>query len=178
MKNSNEFAALWREKIEATVEREFGGVRGVFRRLNLMEWIRLKKLPQFLVEKMLRAIDGQPVEVSEAGLSQEEFEQTLDARRDIVCAVTVFPKIVKEERELKEGEIAFSELAERCPEVITGIASWVFAGCPDIPVQTKGGETTVEELSNFRPGGADGAASSTGDDVQAVQPAPEPISGD
>jgi hypothetical protein len=177
MKNSNEFASMWRQKIEATVSKEFGGLPGQFRRLNLLEWIRLGKLPQFLVDKMLDASGRSVASFAEADFAPDELKQVLEIRRQVVCAVAVEPKIVDEDRELKDGEVSYRELAEHCPEVVMEIASWVFSGCPGVPVKTKDGEVDLAEVESFRNGREDGPTTSPGSDVQAVSPEAELVSG-
>jgi hypothetical protein len=170
MKNSNEFAAMWRLKIEATVEREFSGLRGEFRRLSIMEWMRRGKLPQFFVDSMVSAKDVQGKKLVESEMTTADLLSWQNLKRDFVCAATVSPKIVAEDRELKEGEVSYDDLAERCPEVVEGIVGWVLTGSPDIPVETKGGETSIDEIANFRESGEDGTAPLPGDDMQADQP--------
>jgi hypothetical protein len=172
MKNSNEFAAMWRQKIEATIEREFGGVRGVFRRISIMEWMRRGKLPQFFLDSMTEAKDVAGAKLVESEMTAANLLEWQDLRRAFVIAATVAPVIVDDdERELAEGEVRYGELAERCPEVVDSIAKWVLAGSPDIPVSTKGGEeTSIDEIANFRESGEEQPTVVPSHDVQAEQP--------
>ena len=115
----------------------------------------------------------------EGELSEAQYIEYLNTRRDIVCAAMVAPVLVKEDRELKDGEISYAEFAERFPEAVTEIASWAYAGCPDIPVKMKGGEeSTVDEITSFRDGGEDGAVLVAGSNVQTLRPEAESGAGD
>lgn len=178
MKNSNEFAAMWRQKIEETIEREFEGVRGLFRRVNVHEWLRRGKLPQFFADSLVEA-RGEAARINESELTAEDLIAYHNFKRDFVCAATVAPKIVIEDRELQEGEVSYDDLSEHCPTVLDAIFRWTLAGSPDIPVKMNGGETSIEEIDSFREGGEDGTASESSPDLQAVrhvtQPSPRTV---
>lgn len=173
MKNSKEFAALWREKMaqeEPTVEREFGGFRGMFRRLPIAGWFKAGKVPQFLVHALMKArADGSFEHLQDESLSPEELSQSVEFQRKVVCQVCVNPKVVAEDRPLEEHEISYTELAEHCPDVVDLIVGWVLAGSPDIPVRMNDdSEVTVAEVESFRSGGKDQTAIGSGLSSPAV----------
>jgi hypothetical protein len=169
-----EFAALWRQKMEQpspTVELEFSGLRGEFRRLPLQGWIKSGRVPQFLVHAMLEAQRaGQAAEpFDESQFSNEQFDEAINFQRDAVCYVAVNPRIVAEDRPLEDGEISYAELAEKDPTAVDEIAAWVMLGCPDVPVRMKDGEVTLADVEKFRKGGKKRTASKPRSNVQAVQ---------
>ena len=178
MENTN-FAAQWQEQIEATIERDFEGVRGRFRRVNVHEWMRQGRLPQFFADTIRQSqSQGVAATVDEDSITQEELVDYHNFKRDFVIAATVEPKIVAEDRELKEGEVSYSLLHERCPDIVEGIFRWTIAGSPDISVKTKGGETSIAEIDSFRSGGEDKSAPVSGDDLQADKSEAERSVGD
>ncbi len=158
-----DYAAQWREQLaarkaiadaeraaEPTAKVNLNGFEFIGRRINLQSWIRSGRLPQALLKQML---DAQPDKQSDVRMEELATEDTIAAinfQRAAVCESVVEPRIVAEQRPLRDGELSYMALCEQCPELIDQILQWVFAGSPGVPVRTAEGETSVETLNNFR----------------------------
>jgi hypothetical protein len=149
------YLAVWREKSTAKVktpviEREFAGLPCKVRRTPLLAWIRAGQMPGFLAEIVARSFDGEDAELDEKTLTSEQKKEFGHFRRVMLCETVVEPRIVHD-RAPQDGEISYQEVVLSQPEFVGEVIAWILIGCPDIPIETKGGALTVDELSNFRP---------------------------
>ena len=116
------------------------------RRPPLDVWTRAGKVPDFFVRMSLQAKDGS-IDTTGEDMSADEVMSSLTIIREILLYSIVSPK-------LKVGATPDGDEldpAEIDGEDIDFLTSYIlFKGCPDIPVETKGGQVSVQSLANFR----------------------------
>lgn len=158
-----DYAARWREQLaarkalaeakraaEPTAKINLAGFEFVGRRINLQSWVRSGRLPQGLLKQMLDAQPERDGEADEVRLTGDDMVAAVRFQRDAVCESVVDPRIVSEDRSLRDGELSYRELCEQCPELIDEIMRWVMRGSLGVPVPTTEGATSVEALETFR----------------------------
>lgn len=128
------------------------------RRLPLDRWIASGRVPQALTAQMIRIHRGEQSDIDEADLSTDDLISGHAFVRDAITYCVVEPRIVTHTRSLAPGEVRYAEVFDPRPELIDVLMQWIYAGCPGVPVPTKGGETSIEALTHF-PDDAEGGAS-------------------
>jgi len=135
----------------------FAGFAGRAHRIDLFGWARAGRLPQYLAVAMFAAVRGKTTEAHKDDLTEEEQAQWLRCQARIFCEMMDEPRFSTEEdragRELAADELDYAEFMVMAPEAVKEGVQWQLDGCPDIPIQTEGGEMTLEELTGFRDGG-------------------------
>jgi hypothetical protein len=158
MKDQKQFTEIWQResarreqeiKPEDLIEREFAGLPCVARRLDLSAWIIAGRIPDFLAVTFMEAEEGKR-SFDETNLTPKELAASLKFQRDVVCFGFVNPKVVPPEKEPVGGEFAYTDFAINFRDACKEMIEWQMAGCPDVPVQTEGGEVSVNDLKNFR----------------------------
>jgi hypothetical protein len=139
-------------------------------RPDLIVWLASGALPQIYVDLII-GVDGEldPQQKSEAAARVDaelqsdprKLRQSLNFMRDAVLAAVVRPRI-------KLGASGPDEIEPSLipDEVFHFIFQHVIAGSPGVPVETEGGQTSVDGLSNFRDGSA---LRPTSDDMRPAQ---------
>lgn len=172
-----DYAAVFRRKLQertnnaATIEREFDGLPLIVRRLNMTGWLRTGRMPEYFAS--FYSADADEQAAAKKRMSSEELAANLQFQKDVVRECVVLPHIVFEDRELGPNEISFKELAESNTVAIEILIMWQIAGCPDIPVMMKGGETAqLSEIEGFREkqGPVQGAGAGNGEVWWNTQP--------
>lgn len=135
----------------------FEGFTGKAHRLNMASWARSGRLPQYLAAAMFAAVKGKATEARKSDLTPEELAEWLRFQRVAFCSMMDEPRFSVEEdraaRELEDDEIDYADFILMAPEVVRAAVQWQLDGCPTIPIQTEGGEMSLEDLTNFRDGG-------------------------
>lgn len=157
---SKDYAKIWQEQAEKaqkqeeaeTAEINLDGFEFIGRRLPLQEWVRAGRVPQGLTAQFIRIQRGEQTDIKESDLTSDEVIEAMKFQPDAICYCVVKPKIVRHSLPLQAGEVRYSEVFSKTPELIDKIMTWVFQGCPGVPVKTKNGVTTVEAVENFREG--------------------------
>lgn len=166
---SQSLAQQWEQQLnqrraaQKTAQVTFAGFPVVARRVGLDVWTKAGRVPQFFFEEMWKAQDGKEPDRSE--MTPEDIKRGVKFQRDMVCETVVEPKIVAEDRPLEAGEVSYSELVSVAPDFVDELMRWVVSGCPDVPVETTKGETTVEAVANFRKSRKKSASAGVGGDV-------------
>jgi hypothetical protein len=139
-------------------------------RPDLIVWLASGALPQVYVDLII-GVDGEldPQQKKEAAARVDaelqsdprKLRQSLNFMRDAVLAAVVRPRI-------KLGATGPDEIE---PSLIPDedfhfIFQHVIAGSPGVPVETEGGQTSVDGLSNFRD---ESLLRPTGDDVRPLE---------
>jgi hypothetical protein len=134
------------------------------RRLPFEQWVKAGRIPDFFIRMSLEAAEGG--EITEAAeTSPEESMAALKFMRDAVIHCVVDPPLrigaTDAEDALDPSEIDEADMTFLVDYVIK-------KGCPDVPVLTKEGVTSVSTLATFQqkqPGGVSAwAGTGSGDD--------------
>jgi hypothetical protein len=154
------YADEWNKKInqpspvEKTMEMEFAGLKGVFRRVNLQGWMKTGRMPFFIIEawQALAKEGGDSEKVIKQGdIDLDELKRGFAYQKSLVMEACVDPKIVDHDGPLNPGEVRYADVAEKFPEAIDQICTWQAIGCPEIPVQmTDGTEGKLADVTSFR----------------------------
>ena len=139
------------------------GAEFVMRRPPLDLWIAAGKVPQSFLRAMLEAQAAGPG--ADAVLTPDETIDGLAFLAESVIYACVEPKVA-----INPTDKDTLDLSELDSDDFQFLTSWVQQGCPGVPVKTKGGEVTPENLSRFRqkrPGG--GGAFSSGADGAEIR---------
>jgi hypothetical protein len=135
----------------------FAGFDGRAHRLDLFEFARAGRMPEYLAKAFFAAVNGQEAKAREGDLTPEELNAWLRFQRVAFCSMMDEPRFSIEDerkgRELYDDELDYSEFVVSFPEVVKEGVQWQLDGCPDIPVRTESGEVSIEDLRNFRDGG-------------------------
>lgn len=151
----NDITGIWKQKTEErksqVIDKEFAGFPVKARRIPLHALLKAGALPQALVEHMLRLDNDAEYRAEVAGAkSPEHYTRTLAYQQQVVGAVIMEPRFVFNGAEPGAGEVRYSEFVQLFPEFVDAVLTWVETGCPDVPVELKGGEeTTVNDLAHF-----------------------------
>jgi hypothetical protein len=151
-----DLASIWKAKAEEieeypVIEREFGGLPCKVRLMPIRAWIRAGHMPAFLATEYAQTLAGIRPSETAAAYTNEQQEEFLLFQRIAVCETLVEPRLVLD-REPKAGEFRYEWALVQFPKTIDELQAWILRGCPGIPIQTKGGALTTDELSNFREG--------------------------
>lgn len=147
----------------------FAGFAGRAHRLSLISWAKAGKLPQYLTTAMFAAAKGRASETRKSDLAPEEYKEYLRFQCAAFCEMMDEPRFVeKPEAECAEDEIAYAEFVLEFPEVVNEAVQWQLSGCPEITIQTDGGEVSIEDLYSFRDSGAGSVSGESRFRVQGV----------
>lgn len=141
------------------------GAEFVVCRPPLEVWIAAGKFPQsFLRQKMEGgAGDAQAI-------PDEDAMQAIVFVRDAILHAVVEPRLVV--GTTREDEL---DPADLDPLDFTFLTKWIMANCPGVPVETRGGQVEVNDLSKFRQKRPGRRADSPKPDSETVQPDAEPV---
>lgn len=150
------------------------GATFTLRRPPLEVWTVSGKIPQALISARTRE-SGTNCEIGD-----DELLASIVFVRDALLYACVSPKLIPPtpeddlagRRELGDDELWADELD---PEDFEYLANWIKSGCPGVPVKTKGGEVSLDDLSRFRQKRAGGKPFSLEPDSGEVQPEAERI---
>ena len=142
------------------------------RRASLQAYIMAGRVPQYLADTYLKATmkrepdDDDEAEIEQPLASDTEAQEFLRFQRLIIEDSIVEPKIVFEDRELKDGEMYASEFDD---STISKLFFWAISGAHGVPVLTRSGEVTAQAVENFRDDGIRPTQSlDTGNDSEDV----------
>jgi len=145
------------------------GAEFVVCRPPLEVWIAAGKFPQsFLRQGMDGGAGGGAVE----SIPDADAMQAIAFVRDAILHAVVEPRLVV--GTTREDEL---DPADLDPIDFTFLTKWIMANCPGVPVETRGGQVEMNDLSRFRQKRPGGRAHSPEPDGETVQPDAESVAG-
>lgn len=162
MSRANEYRKRRAQADEPTTELTLpSGAIFTCRRPPLQVWIAAGKIPQSFLAKM-RRVEGAEIDPVQVG--DDETLAAVAFVRDAIIYACVSPKLVR-------GGAGDDELdpSELDPEDFEFLTRWIMSGCPGVPVKTRGGEASIDDLSRFRQkrtGGEPFSLEPDGDEIQ------------
>ena len=145
------------------------GAEFVVCRPPLEVWIAAGKFPQsFLRQKADSEAEGGAVE----SIPDEDAVRAMVFIRDAILYAAIEPRLVV--GTTREDEL---DPADLDPLDFTFLTKWIMANCPGVPVETRGGQVEMNDLSRFRQKRPGGRTHSPEPDGEAVQPDAIPIAG-
>lgn len=112
------------------------------RRPPLEVWIAAGRVPQSFLLKMQKAEKGDGGAVV---LTDEETVSTINFVRQALTYAVVEPRLVVDATGNDDLDPADLDI-----EDFHFLTSWILSGCPGVPVKTKEGETSIDNLARFR----------------------------
>lgn len=150
--NAKQYRQHRRSKPDQTAEITLpSGFVATLRRPPLQLWVQAGKIPQSMLRRMMDS--GAVTGADLPDLTTDEALAAMVFLRDAVVYAFVAPRIVPGADPEDETALDPSDLD---PADFEFVAQWVMRGAPGVPVDTKGGQVTTDDLSRFRqrrPGG-------------------------
>jgi hypothetical protein len=131
------------------LEMTFAGLPCKVRPLPVDFYVRSGRMPDFLTRIAFSLNDAEAIKRELESVSADDVIQGRRFQGVAVCRVLDEPRVVLQEGDAldDDGALDYAELAERAPDFVDGIFSWVLMGCP---VPEKGGEgISGETLETF-----------------------------
>lgn len=143
------------------IEKTFAGFTCIVRRIDMEEWMASGAAPQGLVEAVIRIMKpGQSLALE--NVSGDIAAKMTSVKQSLICYAVCDPKIVTGDTEPDADSIHYVEIPMAAREEIY---SWIMRGSSGIPIETEGGETTLEAVTNFHNESGLPASVRVGDDV-------------
>lgn len=168
MSKASEYKKRLAEKPSPTAEITLpSGAVFTCRRPPLPTWIAAGRIPQSFVRQLLKT---QNKEGAIPDLDTDETMQIMAFIAEAILYAVVDPKLVlgtKNENEFDPANID--------PDDFQFLTTWIMEGSPGVPVETKGGEIAVDNLSQFRQKRGSGGALGVSPDGAEIRDEAEPV---